>query len=128
MVSMSLFLLAFLVIVFLCHETVPTALEATDSDGSPSDNVNKHDGAISAAFASMLNPVGAIKQTSSAFFTLFWVHKKVGMLLVTLLFSDLGTYANILFNQYIAKRFDWSWSQVSNKYFTQWAKRDLLTR
>ncbi len=111
-VGYSCYVARLLVVLFLCHDMKRDAALLYHDD-EPQPAVEDSDkSAVAAAFSTMLNPVLAIKQTWSAAVQVFWMHKKIGVLMLTLLFSDLGGYANILFNQYIAKRFDWSWSQV----------------
>ncbi|KAJ3498639.1 hypothetical protein NLG97_g956 [Lecanicillium saksenae] len=121
-VGYSCYVIQFLVILLFCKDLNKGQFSLRNED---EDGERPRKSAFATAFSTMLKPTAAIKQTYGACVKVFWVHRKVGMLLVTLLFSDLGGYANILFNQYIAKRFDWSWSQAnllaSIKTFTRLA-------
>ncbi|OAA82646.1 Major facilitator superfamily domain, general substrate transporter [Akanthomyces lecanii RCEF 1005] len=112
-VGYSCYMARLFVVFFFCQDMKRNAVLLFQDDETQPAVEDDDKGAVAAAFRTMLNPVLAIKQTWSAGVEVFWIHKKLGILLFTLLFSDLGGYANILFNQYIAKRFDWSWSEAN---------------
>ncbi|OAR01629.1 hypothetical protein LLEC1_03284 [Akanthomyces lecanii] len=112
-VGYSCYIARLLVIVFFCQEPKRESFSLSNEDRPETDGAQHSKSALVAAFSTMSKPMLSIKQTYDACFDVFWGHRKVGILLVTLLFSDLGGYANILFNQYIAKKFDWSWSQAN---------------
>ncbi|KAJ6787285.1 hypothetical protein PWT90_01706 [Aphanocladium album] len=124
-VGYSCYVARLFVILFFCKDLKRDTFVLRNEDEPEPDEEQSNKGALSAAFGAMLNPALAIKKAYSACFEIFRGNRKVGILLLTLLFSDLGGYANILFNQYIAKRFDWSWSQAnllaSIKTFTRLA-------
>lgn len=108
-VGYSLYISRFLVLVFLCQD-LRRDKYANDDERLFREDADK--GAAAAAFSTIRNPLHVIRQTYHACVKIFSANRKLGILLTTLLFSDLSKYANILFNQYVAKRFDWSWSQV----------------
>lgn len=104
-VGYSCYVARLLVVFFFCQDMKrDVVFLSQDDETSPAVESNDK-GAVAAAFPTMLNPVLAIQQTWSAGVQVFWIHRKLGILLFTLLFLDLGGYANLLFNQYIAKRF-----------------------
>lgn len=56
--------------------------------------------------------VTGVRQVAESAHFLFRENKKLGMLLISMLVSTFGRFATIILQQYISKRFGWTWSQV----------------
>ncbi|KAH8682567.1 major facilitator superfamily domain-containing protein [Xylariales sp. PMI_506] len=126
------FLFTSVLVALACPETHPGKMAQPEDSNNRSDNVdnnNDQDEAIgvqgnddgSIASSNSLKDVPLwrriaivleLDQIPILFRYFFVENKRLGLLLVSLIFTTFGNYASILLLQYTTKRFGWTWAQA----------------
>lgn len=77
------------------------------SDGSISSNSPKGQG-----LWARISEILELKQMAILIKYFFWENKRLGLLLLSLIFTTLGNYVTVVLMQYTTKRFGWTWAKV----------------
>lgn len=101
------------ILALICQETLPQ-----DLSGSSNETQHEQPAAIDQKGRESLGQalIRLVKHTGNSLRCIFKDNVKLGILLISILFADLGSYASILLMQYMRKRFSWSWSEVRGVY------------
>ncbi|KAK3180627.1 hypothetical protein K4F52_007977 [Lecanicillium sp. MT-2017a] len=110
------------ILALICQETLPQ-----DLSGSSNETQHEQPAVTDQKGRESLGQavIRLVKHTGNSLRCIFKDNVKLGILLISILFADLGSYASILLMQYMRKRFSWSWSEanlfLSIKTFTRLA-------
>lgn len=114
---------SFLVICLVSVAVLPSILmklgkfEPTTQEQEP-EHVEEYSLKTSPLAALRQHVSSGVGQIADSFRFLFWDNKKLGLVLLSIMFTTLGKGAGLLLLQYITKRFGWDWSQVTPPFPT----------